>query len=231
MIPMVYVAGNDDTHDEDPHPLDSVFINPSHLQVLQALESKQKYLAVEGERDSGVVTFLKHYASASREKRTVLLREYTNDPFDTAYSVFRFAKTLVESHLDLEEEDDTPKTWVLIGFDRDIPKEDIIELQAQSPNDKIVLVSPNRLKVTTNLIQVKGFQKIKFPSVPIEELELAMQKEFSISEKTARILTTHYGTVPEIFNNLNNPHYSIEAILEDDFETLDEVNEEEKAIL
>ena len=69
---------------------------------------------IEADADSGVVTFLKHYASSNQD-RTVLLREYTDDPLETAYSIFRFARSLVEGHLDLQADDHSPKTWILIG--------------------------------------------------------------------------------------------------------------------
>ena len=65
MLPMVYVANNDQKHEDDPHPLDIIFQNPEHEQVLQAIASKNKNLIIiEGDSDSGVVTFMKHYASS-----------------------------------------------------------------------------------------------------------------------------------------------------------------------
>ena len=49
MVPMIYVAGNDEVHTADPHPLDAVFSNQDHEKILKALQNKnEKYLIVEG---------------------------------------------------------------------------------------------------------------------------------------------------------------------------------------
>lgn len=117
MIPMIYVAGNDCQHIDDPHPLDVVFENPDHEPIMKALQTRNKNVViVEADQNSGVVTFMKHYAS-SNKNHNVFLREYTEDPLETAYSVLRFAKKLVEDNLDLEEDNYSPKTWILFGFD------------------------------------------------------------------------------------------------------------------
>ena len=38
---------------------------------------------------------------------------------ESAYAIFRFAKSIVEDQLDLEE--DHPKTWILIGTKKRVP--------------------------------------------------------------------------------------------------------------
>lgn len=62
---------------------------------------------------------MKHFASQQKNDRTVLVRNYVEDPYEQAYIVFRYAKTLIEDQLDLE--DDTPKVWILFGFDMQVP--------------------------------------------------------------------------------------------------------------
>jgi hypothetical protein len=48
-IPMIYLAGSDVAHTDDPHPLDHVFDNEEHKNVLEKLtKSKNKYMIVQG---------------------------------------------------------------------------------------------------------------------------------------------------------------------------------------
>ena len=60
----------------------------------------------------------------------------------------------MEDQLNLE--DDGPKTWILFGFEKHVPREDIMEIKSIHPLDKIIVVTnEQKLKVYIGVWRLK----------------------------------------------------------------------------